>query len=216
MRQSKVATEWTRQALLDAAEQLFWQRSPARTSVLDIARTAGLTRGAFYYHFKDKAAIFEGLLARARAADPILPSVDEGEDADALDALRIFCISVFEQFVKDKVRQRLFGIVMQGPEALAELEPLASVRRDEICRSAHVYQRLLERARQAGRLAPNWTPEIAAITLYSTIMGLLDQWLRSPERFDVRPVGVGCINQLFESFECPAVIATGSGHCSTK
>src|SRR3546814_353639 len=126
MRQTKVATEQTRQALLDAAEQLFWQRGAARTSVLDIARTANLTRGAFYYHFKDKVAIFEALLARARAADPALPAVDEGEDADTLSTLRAFCTSVFEQFVKDRLRQRLFGIVMQGREALAELEPLAN------------------------------------------------------------------------------------------
>src|SRR3546814_14129314 len=87
MRQTKVATEQTRQALLDAAEQLFWQRGAARTSVLDIARTANLTRGAFYYHFKDKVAIFEALLARARAADPALPAVDEGEDADTLSKI---------------------------------------------------------------------------------------------------------------------------------
>src|SRR3546814_8058798 len=81
------------------------------------------------------------LLARVRAADPALPAVDEGEDADTLSTLRAFCTSVFEQFVKDRLRQRLFGIVMQGREALAELEPLANERREEICRSAHVYQR---------------------------------------------------------------------------
>src|SRR3546814_13633493 len=103
MRQTKVATEQTRQALLDAAEQLFWQRGAARTSVLDIARTANLTRGAFYYHFKDTVAIFDALLARARAADPALPAVDEGEDADTLSPLRAFCPSVFEQFVKDQI-----------------------------------------------------------------------------------------------------------------
>src|SRR3546814_14615623 len=91
---------------------------------------------------------------------------------------------------------------LQGREALAELEPLANERREEICRSAHVYQRLLERARQAGRLAPNWSPEIAAITLYSTMMGLLDQWLRAPARFDARKVGVDCINQQIGRASC--------------
>src|SRR3546814_3223329 len=97
MRQTKVATEQTRQALLDAAEQLFWQRGAARTSVLDIARTANLTRGAFYYHFKDKVAIFEALLARARAADPALPAVDERseEHTSELQSLMRISYAVF-------------------------------------------------------------------------------------------------------------------------
>jgi AcrR family transcriptional regulator len=201
MRQSKVATEQTRQALLDAAEQLFWEQGAARTSVQEIARTAGLTRGAFYYHFSDKVAVFEALLARARAADPVLPTVEEHGITDALDTLRAFCTSVYEEFIKDRPRQQLFGIVMQRREALAELEPLASARREEIWRSARAYQCWLEAASRAGRLSPNWTPEIAATTLYSTMIGLLDQWLRTPERFDALTVGLACINQLFDSFE---------------
>src|SRR3546814_9283788 len=87
---------------------------------------------------------------------------------------------------------------------------------EEICRSAHVYQRLLERARQSGRLAPNWSPEIAAITLYSTMMGLLDQWLRAPARFDGRKVGVDCINQLCDSFERLPASDHGDQPDSTK
>ncbi|NTJ11628.1 TetR family transcriptional regulator [Rhizobium lusitanum] len=201
MRQTKEETEQTRLALLDAAETLFWEQGAANTSVLDIARTAGLTRGAFYYHFKDKASLFEAMIARARAAEKTLPVAIDGGDADALVVLRAFCKSVFELFIEDRLQQRMFGIVMHRREALGELESLAQKRRDEICRSSYTYQRLLEEARIAGRLSPNWTPSIAAITLYSTIMGLLDQWLRAPDRFDVRAIGIACIDQLFDSFE---------------
>ncbi len=107
MRRTKLDTEQTRLALLDAAETLFWEQGAARTSVLDIARTAGLTRGAFYHHFKDKAAIFEALIARSLDTD--LPGDAEGTDLDALVALRACCIVVFERFVQDRLRQRMFG-----------------------------------------------------------------------------------------------------------
>jgi AcrR family transcriptional regulator len=201
MRQTKLETERTRLALLDAAEALFWEQGAARTSVLDIARTAGLTRGAFYYHFKDKAAVFEALIERARASDADLPDLAESDEADALATLRAFCVGVFARFVEDRLRQRVFGIVMQRREALGDLEPLARARREEIWRSSHAYQRLLERAERAGRLSPDWSPPVAATTLYCAMMGLLDQWLRAPERFDVREIGVACINQLLDSFE---------------
>lgn len=201
MRQTKADTELTRQALLDAAEKLFWERGPASTSVLDIARAAQLTRGAFYHHFKDKTAIFEVLLVRARALDKGLSSEGEDDTTDALTTLREFCKNVFELFVEDPFQQRMFGIVMHRSEVLGDLEPLARIRREEICRSVHTYERLLRRAEEAGRLAQGWTPPIAAMTLYSTVIGLLDQWMRARDEFDVRGIGIACLDQLFDAFE---------------
>ncbi len=201
MRQTKADTERTREALLDAAEMLFWQRGPAMASVLDIARGAGLTRGAFYYHFKDKRAVFEALLDRARAHETKLPDDLENRPGDALGTLRDFCKNVFELFIEDQLQQRMFGIVMHRSEALGDLEPLARERREEICRSVRAYQRLLEWAEEDGRLSPNWTSEIAAATLYSTLIGLIDQWMRAPDRFDARNMGIACLDQLFAAFE---------------
>lgn len=203
MRRTKAETEQTRQALLEAAETLFWEQGVARTSVLDIAARADLTRGAFYHHFKNKAAVFEALILRSRFEQEDVPIATLGDDDEALGTLRSHCRGLFELFIEDRFRQRMFGIIMQRREALGDLESLAQQRRDEIFRSSQNYERLLERARRAGRLAPGWTPAIAALTLYSSIMGLLDQWLRAPERFDVRPIGIACIDQLIDAFEHP-------------
>jgi AcrR family transcriptional regulator len=54
-------TEATRAALLDAARAAFTARGFARTSVDDIVRSARLTKGALYHHFKDKRAVFEAV-----------------------------------------------------------------------------------------------------------------------------------------------------------
>ena len=48
----------TRRALLDAARTLFTAQGYVATSTEEIVRRAGLTRGALYYHFRDKAALF--------------------------------------------------------------------------------------------------------------------------------------------------------------
>jgi TetR/AcrR family transcriptional regulator, repressor of the mexAB-oprM multidrug resistance operon len=200
MKQSKAETERTRVALMDAAELLFWQHGVARTSVLEIATTAGLTRGAFYHHFADKASVLEALIARTRLPrEHALPTPPDG--ADALATLRAHCHRLFELFVADRSCQRTFAIVMHRRESLGDLEPLAAARRVECCRSAATYERLLQRADEAGRLAPSWTPSIAATTLFSAQMGLFDQWLRDPDRFEIRPVGLAVIDQLLDSFE---------------
>jgi AcrR family transcriptional regulator len=54
----------TRQQLLDAAQQMVARQGLAATSVEDIAKEAGFSRGAFYSNFSDKNALFIELLRR--------------------------------------------------------------------------------------------------------------------------------------------------------
>lgn len=53
--------------LLDAALALFVEKGYAHTSVAEIARRAGLSKGAVYLYFPSKQAILEALVKRAVA-----------------------------------------------------------------------------------------------------------------------------------------------------
>ena len=48
----------TRKSILDAAETLFFSQGYANTTVDDICSAAGITKGAFYHHFKNKDAVY--------------------------------------------------------------------------------------------------------------------------------------------------------------
>ena len=61
-RRTKADAQATRSGLLDAAEHLFQSRGVARTSLNDIALEAGMTRGAIYWQFKDKACLFIAMM----------------------------------------------------------------------------------------------------------------------------------------------------------
>jgi len=52
----------TRKALLKAARQLFLELGYEETSTPHLVRSAGLTRGALYHHFKDKKALFAAII----------------------------------------------------------------------------------------------------------------------------------------------------------
>ena len=54
----------TRHQLLDAAERVFAEKGVSRTSLNDIAQAAGASRGAIYWHFKNKADLFNAMLER--------------------------------------------------------------------------------------------------------------------------------------------------------
>jgi AcrR family transcriptional regulator len=71
--------------LLDCAQRLFFEQGYDRTTVNDIIREAGLSKGAFYHHFASKEALLEALAARL-ARDSIAelqPLLDD----PALDAI---------------------------------------------------------------------------------------------------------------------------------
>ena len=65
VRRTKQEALETREKLLDAAETLFQREGVSRTSLQQIAQEAGVTRGAVYWHFKDKAELFDAMMRRA-------------------------------------------------------------------------------------------------------------------------------------------------------
>ena len=79
-RRTKAEAEETRQRILDAAERLFFVDGVSRTSLELIANAAGVTRGAIYWHFKNKVELFEALHERVK-----LPAEDIVERAMAGD-----------------------------------------------------------------------------------------------------------------------------------
>ncbi len=55
-------SEVTRTALLQAARELFTERGYADTATDDVAQRVGVTRGALYYHFRDKSDLFRAVV----------------------------------------------------------------------------------------------------------------------------------------------------------
>ena len=91
---TKQEAQITRERLLDAAERVFEARGVARTSLAEIAQAAGVTRGALYWHFKDKAALFNAMLDRvalplSAELEALLACVEclEAEKSDYLHAI---------------------------------------------------------------------------------------------------------------------------------
>jgi AcrR family transcriptional regulator len=61
-RRSKADAAETRRMIVEAARGLFTEQGYAATTTAAISRSAGVTEGAFFNHFKDKKALFREIL----------------------------------------------------------------------------------------------------------------------------------------------------------
>ncbi|OAM79957.1 TetR/AcrR family transcriptional regulator [Devosia elaeis] len=113
----------TRQALLQAARDLFADKGYAATGTPEIVAAAGVTRGALYHHFADKLALFAAVVEdeHAAVAAAITAMADgEGAPADMIDAL-VAGGDAFLAAMQDPGRRRIMLIdapAVLGPEAL--------------------------------------------------------------------------------------------------
>lgn len=81
-------TETTRRALIEAARQLFIERSYGETGTPDIVAAAGVTRGALYHHFPDKQTLFAAVVEREAAEVAAEIEHATADDPDPLQALQ--------------------------------------------------------------------------------------------------------------------------------
>lgn len=93
-RRTKAEAEQTREQILDAAEAVFLDRGVARASLEEIAQAAGVTRGAVYWHFRNKADVFDAMYCRVHLPmEDLFNQVLALEDGEAVDALGISVFS---------------------------------------------------------------------------------------------------------------------------
>lgn len=64
MKRTKSEAEETRNRLLEAGLEVFIEKGFDRASLEEIAQRVGMTRGAVYWHFKDKLSLFEELITQ--------------------------------------------------------------------------------------------------------------------------------------------------------
>lgn len=204
MRRRKDDSEQTRNAILDAAEQAFCERGYAATTLEMISRAAGVTRGAFYWHFKDKAELLTALHARILLPQEqfLAAAADAGGPCDPLDQLLHAGLEALRDFEVNESRQRMFRIMSDlgiGPAGRAALSRLE-------CELWSLMLRVMQRARDEGSLHPDFTPHEAAVMVHVTFLGLLGEWLRSDQGFPLVGYGEKLVRRQFA-----ALRADGSG-----
>jgi TetR/AcrR family acrAB operon transcriptional repressor len=190
VRRTKQEALATRNSLLDSAELLFQAQGVSRTSLQEIAQAAGATRGAIYWHFKDKADLFNAMMERVTL--PLEEALQRSSDADITDPLeemRKAMLHALHKTVTDAQTRRVFEVATHKVEYVDELSEVRArhLRVRNECQ-AEMEHALRSAAQRAGKKLPI-PAAAAACGLHAMIDGLIQNWLLDPEAFDLQVTG---------------------------
>ncbi|MFN3880940.1 MAG: TetR family transcriptional regulator [Nitrincola lacisaponensis] len=196
VRRTKAEAALTREKLLDAAENVFLARGVANATLEQIATEAGLTRGALYWHFKNKAEIFHAMLDRVRL--PFQELIDELDEADRREhparAIRLACQEGLKRLEQPRYH-RVHSILIYHSGGLSELDSLAM--QEEIANeSCGMLTEYFQAVAQQGQLRADISPETAARLLQSTLGGVFHDWLRHPQEYSIHERGMEMVDTL--------------------
>jgi AcrR family transcriptional regulator len=140
----------TRGSLVAAARSLFGERGYAATSVDEIVRAAGVTKGALYHHFTDKDDLFRAVVEDVKlevTGEVGAAFLEAADEPDALDTVTRGCLAFIDAH-RDPAVQRITIL-----DARAVLD--AGVRRDLDARyEVAVIRGALRRAVRLGVIDP--------------------------------------------------------------
>ena len=186
-RKTKEEAQETRNAILEAAVRVFAIKGVARTSLDHIAREAGVTRGAIYWHFANKTDLINTLWDQVFLFyAPLAEASENPEEPDPLGKLKALYLSFFTGMVEDQRQQQLFRLLFDESDRSKDTEAIrlrhAQIRRERV----QGIQNALNNAKARGQLPPEFDVRLGAISVLVYVYGLIANWIMTPDLFDIR------------------------------
>ena len=182
-RKTKENAELTRQHLIQAAREVFLTRGVSRTTMEHIAIQAGVTRGAIYWHFSNKIALFQAMREQV-----FLPLIDRMDDTllverseDPLACIENFLCGTIQVLMDSIETRQIYEIMMIKCEYVDEF---ATVLQQILSNCSVIEEKLklvYERAKTREQLHASHDPSQLATDTHLFFIGLLHMWVKDTD-----------------------------------
>jgi TetR/AcrR family acrAB operon transcriptional repressor len=181
-RKTKAEAAQTRERLIECARQVFSREGVTNTSLEEVAREAGVTRGAVYWHFRDKADLFMSV----RRHTGMLLRFEGTSTDDPLLRLEAGLLAAFQRLSDDQEARETYEMMLWKCEYVGEF---AGVRQELmgagdrfLAETTELYAEARER-----KLTPSdLDPRLTAQETYCFYVGMLKLWLADQEGETIR------------------------------
>ncbi|MDJ0841869.1 MAG: TetR family transcriptional regulator [Acidobacteriota bacterium] len=200
VRKTKEETEKTRLSLLDAALNVFSTKGFVRSTLNDIAREAGVSRGAIYWHFKDKVDLFEALSEHiddctGAHRDDLLE-----KPITSLEEFRRMVLEWLTNLDTDEKFRTFYEFINFKIEYHEELAPVLAKEREMKRRVLNRFVTDFTNMQLEGKMRPDIEPRQAALMAVFFVQGLVEVWLFDHDLFSITEDAPGMIDQFLKSF----------------
>lgn len=186
-RKTKAEAAETRQALLMAALAVFGRRGYAATRLEEIAREAGVTRGAIYWHFASKADLYTALIADASARlDRVINAALAEGGGSFLEHTRRVMIRMLAYLEEDANYCAIQSLLLLHSNAEYEADRGRAQQVSELQTKTHELAEIMRAGMAAGQFRPDLEPEEAARAMLAYLDGLMSHWLLAPSAFSIK------------------------------
>jgi AcrR family transcriptional regulator len=181
----KVSLEYkenTRDKILESAKRLFEQKGYHETSMDDIVKISGLSKGAIYGYFDSKESLFESLQsdqysAMLEQAEKLLTS--EGSAGSKLERVAdLYFLS------KDESARELSRMSLQYSAASLNMKPVHGKLEHQHARMRALLSGILKEGIRNGEFRKGIDVDSIALVLFATVKGLTILWATANEPID--------------------------------
>lgn len=203
MRKTKEEAYQTRCNLLATALTVFYERGVSKASLDEIAKTAGVTRGALYWHFKNKKDLFEALfqIHYANVEQQLEQVLHSDQTTEPLDFLYNSVLQHFESLVNDHDFRKFNTILLYRCEQTQDNLSIVELTRQYHRRWDQLLHNIINECKRKQILDQKLNTERAVLSLISTISGLSASWLDDPQAFDLMQHAPAIIQACFDNLK---------------
>jgi TetR/AcrR family acrAB operon transcriptional repressor len=202
VRRTKEEAQATRNRILDAAERIFHAKGVAGASLEDIAAGAKVTRGAIYWHFRDKGELFNAMMKRVELpAQALMDRVERAGATDRLDVLRRSACEVLVRTARERRLRRIAEIANFKCEYVGDA---AAIRARHVADHRQCLAAIEAGFRECvreGLLPAGVDPREAALGAMAYVSGLIAQWVLDPESFSLERHAKSLVDIYFRGLE---------------
>ncbi|BAW80969.1 TetR family transcriptional regulator [Candidatus Nitrosoglobus terrae] len=201
VRRTKEDAQETRENILEAASIIFVKKGVAKASLEEIAQEARVTRGAIYWHFKNKMDIFQALHDQLYKplTDMILQDLEKGHP-NPLKQLEELCVKLLIDLEHNAQKKRILTIFFLKCDYSGEMEEILRKQNARKIESFSLFTRYFERAQHKKYLPPETNPKILTLSISCYLTGIAQEYIRNRGYFSLEEQGPAMMRQFFAGF----------------
>lgn len=200
MRKTKEEAKKTKEDILKASVHIFCEKGVSQSTLDEIAKKANVTRGAIYWHFKNKIEIFEALHEHLHRPfiDTILNDLEK-QGENPLQQLRNLCVKLLTELANDTFKRQSLTLFMLKCNYSGELAKYKDTHLKKKKESMALFESFIKDIKKEGGLAKECDTALITLALSCYMKGILFEYLDHPDTFDIENKAPELIDLFFKN-----------------